>query len=157
MSAFDLIPPTDAERRAMTAGLSGEERRVLLEHGTEAAFCGVFLDNKKNGIYTCRFCGLPLFRSSAKFDSGTGWPSFFEPFAPLHIRRVRDSSHGMVRVEEVCARCGSHLGHVFPDGPRPTGERHCLNSVSLGFTLTGEALPDVLKRGVPEGAPDTGN
>jgi peptide-methionine (R)-S-oxide reductase len=157
MSAFDLTPPTDAERRAITAGLSGEERRVLLEHGTEAAFCGVFLDNKKNGIYTCRFCGLPLFRSNAKFDSGTGWPSFFKPFAPLHIKRVRDSSYGMVRVEEVCARCGSHLGHVFPDGPQPTGERHCLNSVALGFAPTGEALPDVLKRGVPEGAPDTGD
>ena len=157
MTAFDLTPPTDAQRRAITAGLSADERRVLLEHGTEAAFCGVFLDNKKDGIYTCRFCGLPLFRSNAKFDSGTGWPSFFKPIAPPHIRRVRDSSYGMVRVEEVCARCGSHLGHVFPDGPRPTGERHCLNSVSLGFTPTGEALPDFLKRGTPEGAPDIGD
>jgi peptide-methionine (R)-S-oxide reductase len=157
MTAFDLTPPTDAQRRAITAGLAGDERRVLLEHGTEAAFCGVFLDNKKDGIYTCRFCGLPLFRSNAKFDSGTGWPSFFKPFAELHITRVRDASYGMVRVEEVCARCGSHLGHVFPDGPRPTGERHCLNSVSLGFTPTGEALPDFLKRGTPEGAPDIGD
>jgi peptide-methionine (R)-S-oxide reductase len=157
MTAFDLTPPTDPQRRAITAGLSADERRVLLEHGTEAAFCGVFLDNKKDGIYTCRFCGLPLFRSSAKFDSGTGWPSFFKPFAEPHIRRVRDSSYGMVRVEEVCARCGSHLGHVFPDGPPPTGERHCLNSVSLSFTQTGEALPDVLKRGAPEGAADTGD
>jgi peptide-methionine (R)-S-oxide reductase len=157
MIAFDLTPPTDAQRREIAGGLSGDERRVLLEHGTEAAFCGVFLDNKKDGIYTCRFCGLPLFRSNAKFDSGTGWPSFFKPIAPLHIKRVRDSSYGMVRVEEVCARCGSHLGHVFPDGPRPTGERHCLNSVSLGFTPAGEALPDVLKRGTPEGAPDTGD
>jgi peptide-methionine (R)-S-oxide reductase len=157
MTTFDLTPPTDTQRRAMTAGLTGDERRVLLEHGTEAAFCGVFLDNKKDGIYTCRFCGLPLFRSNAKFDSGTGWPSFFKPFAELHIKRVRDASYGMVRVEEVCARCGSHLGHVFPDGPRPTGERHCLNSVSLGFTPTGEALPDFLKRGTPEGAPDIGD
>jgi peptide-methionine (R)-S-oxide reductase len=157
MTAFDLTPPTDEQRRAITAGLAGDERRVLLEHGTEAAFCGVFLDNKKDGIYTCRFCGLPLFRSNAKFDSGTGWPSFFEPFAPLHIKRVRDASYGMVRIEEVCARCGSHLGHVFSDGPRPTGERHCLNSVSLGFTPTGEALPDFLKRGTPEGAPDNGD
>ncbi len=151
MTAFDMTPPTDAQRREITAGLSGAERRVLLEHGTEAAFCGVFLDNKKDGIYTCRFCGLPLFRSSAKFDSGTGWPSFFQPFDEAHIRRVRDVSYGMVRVEEVCARCGSHLGHVFPDGPRPTGERHCLNSVSLSFTAQGQALPDVLKRGAPEG------
>ena len=156
MTAFDLEPPTDAQRRDSTAGLAADERRVLLEHGTEAAFCGVFLDNKKDGIYTCRFCGLPLFRSSAKFDSGTGWPSFFKAFHESHIRRIRDTSYGMVRVEEVCARCGSHLGHVFPDGPRPTGERHCLNSVSMGFTETGKALPDLLQRGAPEGAPDTG-
>ncbi len=154
MTAFVMTPPNEAQRREITAGLSGDERRVLLEHGTEAAFCGVFLDNKKDGIYTCRFCGLPLFRSSAKFDSGTGWPSFFQAFDDTHIRLVRDTSHGMVRVEEVCARCGSHLGHVFPDGPRPTGERHCLNSVSLRFTEQGQALPDVLKRGAPEGAPD---
>jgi peptide-methionine (R)-S-oxide reductase len=154
MTAFDITPPTDAQRRAITAGLSGDERRVLLEHGTEAAFCGVFLDNKQDGIYTCRFCGLPLFRSNAKFDSGTGWPSFFKPFDESHIKRIRDASYGMVRVEEVCARCGSHLGHVFPDGPRPTGERHCLNSVSLSFTENGKALPDVLERGAPEGAAD---
>ena len=87
MSTFDLTPPTEAQRREITAGLDGSERRVLLEHGTEAAFCGVFLDNKKDGIYTCRFCGLPLFRSSAKFDSGTGWPSFFRPYAETHIKR----------------------------------------------------------------------
>lgn len=152
MTAFDLTSPTDSERRTITAGLTDEERRVMLQHGTEAAFCGVFLDNKKEGIYTCRFCGLPLFNSSAKFDSGTGWPSFFRPFDEAHIRRIRDSSYGMVRVEEVCARCGSHLGHVFPDGPPPTGERHCLNSVSLAFTEKGQPLPDVLKRGSPEGA-----
>ena len=154
MTIFDLTPPTEAQRRQIAAGLTGAERRVLLEHGTEAAFCGVFLDNKKGGVYTCRFCGLPLFRSSAKFDSGTGWPSFFEPYRAAHIRRIRDTSYGMVRVEEVCARCGSHLGHVFPDGPPPTGERHCLNSVSLGFTEAGNALPDLLQRGAPEGAPD---
>jgi peptide-methionine (R)-S-oxide reductase len=146
MTTFDMTPPNENERREITAGLSAQERQVLLQHGTEAAFCGVFLDNKKDGIYTCRFCGLPLFRSSAKFDSGTGWPSFFEPYHESHIRRIRDSSHGMVRVEEVCARCGGHLGHVFPDGPRPTGERHCLNSVSLAFTPSGQPLPDVLKR-----------
>ena len=156
MTTFDMTPPTGEQRREITAGLDPDERRVLLEHGTEAAFCGVFLDNKLEGIYTCRFCGLPLFRSGAKFDSGTGWPSFFQPVDEEHIRRIRDTSHGMVRVEEVCARCGSHLGHVFPDGPRPTGERHCLNSVSLGFTGKGQPLPDVLKRGAPEGAPDPG-
>ena len=153
MSQFDLSPPTDAQRRALGAGLSPDERRVLLEHGTEAAFCGVFLDNKLDGVYTCRLCGLPLFRSSTKFDSGTGWPSFFAPFDAKHVRTVRDTSYGMVRVEDVCARCGSHLGHVFPDGPPPTGERHCLNSVSLEFTGDGEALPDKLGRGAPEGQP----
>jgi peptide-methionine (R)-S-oxide reductase len=153
MPNFDLTAPTQAQRQQLTAGLSPDERRVLLEHGTEAAFCGVFLDNKRNGAYTCRFCGLPLFRSSAKFDSGTGWPSFFQPIDQAYVRRVRDGSYGMVRVEDVCARCGSHLGHVFPDGPPPTGERHCLNSVSLDFTAEGEPLPDKLGRGAPEGQP----
>jgi len=148
---FDLTPPGEQQRAAITAALTPDERHVLLAHGTEAPFCGVFLDNHKDGIYTCRFCGLPLFRSSAKFDSGTGWPSFFQPFDERHIRRVRDTSYGMTRVEEVCARCASHLGHVFPDGPPPTGERHCLNSVSLLFTEQGRALPDVLGRGPPEG------
>jgi peptide-methionine (R)-S-oxide reductase len=156
MSQFDLRPPDEAQRARITATLSPQEREVLLQHGTEAAFCGVFLDNHRNGIYCCRFCGLPLFRSDAKFDSGTGWPSFFRPYAESHIRRIRDTSYGMVRIEEVCARCGSHLGHVFPDGPPPTGERHCLNSVSLTFTDQGQPLPDVLGRGAPEGVPDSG-
>ena len=153
MSHFDLSPPTDVQRRELGAGLSPDERRVLLEHGTEAAFCGVFLDNKLDGVYTCRFCGLPLFRSSTKFDSGTGWPSFFAPFDATHVRTVRDTSYGMVRDEIVCARCGSHLGHVFLDGPPPTGERHCLNSVSLGFTPLGESLPDPLQRGSADAEP----
>ena len=155
MTAFNLTPPSELQRQQLTAGLNPEERRVLLQHGTEAAFCGVFLDNKQDGIYTCRCCGLPLFRSSAKFDSGTGWPSFFRPYAAAHIRLIRDSSYGMLRTEEVCARCGSHLGHVFPDGPPPTGDRHCLNSVSLSFTENGAALPDLLGRGAPEGEPDS--
>ena len=153
MSTFDLSPPSDTQRADRAAGLTQDERRVLLDHGTEAAFCGVFLDNKLDGVYTCRLCGLPLFRSNAKFDSGTGWPSFFAPFDPAHVSTVRDSSYGMVREEIVCARCGSHLGHVFPDGPPPTGERHCLNSVSLGFTADGQALPDPLQRGETEAAP----
>ncbi len=147
MATFDLSPPSDAQRHALVAGLDEAEKRVLLMHGTEAPFCGVFLDNKHEGTYCCRLCGLPLFRSSAKFDSGTGWPSFFAPFADAHISYLRDTSHGMLRVEEVCARCGSHLGHVFPDGPPPTGLRHCLNSASLAFVDAGEALPDVLQRG----------
>jgi len=154
MSQFNLQPPTEGQRKQITAHLTPRERDVLLEHGTEAAFCGVFLDNHQDGVYCCRFCGLPLFRSSAKFDSGTGWPSFFKPYAESHIRRIRDTSYGMVRVEEVCARCGSHLGHIFPDGPPPTRERHCLNSVSLTFTAKGQPLPDVLARGAPEGLVD---
>lgn len=153
MTAFDLAPPTDAQRRALDAALNDEERRVLLAHGTEAPFCGVFLDNKRDGVYTCRYCGLPLFRSSAKFESGTGWPSFFQPYDTDHVRAIRDASHGMIRTEITCARCGSHLGHVFPDGPPPTGERHCLNSVSLDFTANGDALPDPLRRGGAESAP----
>jgi peptide-methionine (R)-S-oxide reductase len=153
MSHFDLSPPNQVQRDRIVASLSHEERGVLLEHGTEAPFCGAFLDNHREGVYTCRFCGLPLFASSAKFDSGTGWPSFFRPYDEAHIRRVRDTSYGMNRVEEVCARCGSHLGHVFPDGPPPTGERHCLNSVSLSFVDQGRPLPDVLGRGAPEGRP----
>jgi peptide-methionine (R)-S-oxide reductase len=147
MTGFDLSPPSDAQRRALEEGLSEEERHVLLQHGTERPFCGVFLDNKKDGTYTCRLCGLPLFRSSHKFDSGTGWPSFFATFDDAHVRTIRDTSYGMVRTEIVCARCGSHLGHVFPDGPPPTGARHCLNSVSLGFTEQGQPFPDPLGRG----------
>ena len=100
VNRMNLTPPSSAQRDAIIAGLTAEEHDVLLEHGTEAAFCGVFLDNHKDGVYTCRFCGLPLFRSSAKFDSGTGWPSFFKPYNEAHIRRVRDTSYGMVRVEE---------------------------------------------------------
>ncbi|MEG3790697.1 peptide-methionine (R)-S-oxide reductase MsrB [Lysobacter sp. CCNWLW3] len=153
MTAFDLTPPSEAQRRELSAKLSPEESQVLLHHGTEAPFCGVFLDNKLDGVYTCRFCGLPLFRSSTKFDSGTGWPSFFAPYHPEHVRTVRDTRYGMVRDEIVCARCGSHLGHVFPDGPPPTGERHCLNSVSLAFSRQGEALPDPLGRGGAEASP----
>ncbi len=93
----------------------------------------MFLDNKRNGTYVCRLCRLPLYRSSAKFHSGTGWPSFFEPFDPDHIAEVHDRSLGMVRTEIRCRRCDGHLGHVFDDGPPPTGKRHCLNSASLDF------------------------
>lgn len=133
-SGYDLTPPTPAEREAAAATLTPEERRVILAHGTERPFCGGLLANKEPGAYACRLCGLPLFRSAAKFESGTGWPSFYEPFDPAHVAEVRDASHGMVRTEIRCGRCDGHLGHVFPDGPRPTGRRYCLNSASLAFT-----------------------
>jgi peptide-methionine (R)-S-oxide reductase len=135
-SGYDLTPPTPEDRRRLEADLTPEERRVLLAHGTEAPFCGGLLNNKKEGVYLCRLCGLPLFRSAAKFESGTGWPSFYQGFDPAHIAEIRDVSHGMVRTEIRCARCDSHLGHVFPDGPRPTGLRYCLNSVAMRFAET---------------------
>ena len=132
-SGHDLSPLPPGERDRLAASLTAEERRVLLHQGTEPAFCGGLLANKEPGVYRCRLCGLPLFRSAAKFESGTGWPSFYQPFDPDHVAVHRDTSHGMARDEIVCARCGGHLGHVFPDGPRPTGLRYCLNSLSLAF------------------------
>jgi peptide-methionine (R)-S-oxide reductase len=146
-AGFDLTPPTDAERRRLEADLTQEEKEVLLHHGTEAPFCGGLLNNKTDGVYSCRLCGLPLFRAQTKFESGTGWPSFYAPIDEAHVRAVRDVSYGMVRIETRCARCDSHQGHVFPDGPPPTRLRYCINSVSLSFTADGDPLPDPLGRG----------
>jgi peptide-methionine (R)-S-oxide reductase len=139
-SGFDLGPLTDGQRDRLAKGLSAEERRVLLDHGTEPPFCGGLLDNKQAGTYVCRLCALPLFRSGTKFESGTGWPSFYEPYDRDHLTAVRDRSYGMERVEIRCRRCGGHQGHVFPDGPPPTGQRYCLNSASLSFVPEGAAL-----------------
>ncbi|MBD1397960.1 peptide-methionine (R)-S-oxide reductase MsrB [Pontibacter sp. JH31] len=124
------VVKTEAEWKKQ---LTPEQFYVLRQQGTERAFSGKYNNHKEKGVYTCAACGNELFASDTKFDSGTGWPSFFKPISPKNVREVADRSMGMVRTEVVCGRCGGHLGHVFDDGPKPTGLRYCLNSVALDF------------------------
>lgn len=118
--------------------LTPEQYSVLREQGTERPGTGALLHEHRSGVFTCAGCGTELFSSDTKFESGSGWPSFFEPKVADAVELVEDSSHGMVRVEVRCRRCGSHLGHVFPDGPQPTGMRYCMNSLALDFDATGD-------------------
>ena len=133
------IEKTDAEWRDL---LSAEQYAVLRQAGTEAPFTGALLHNHEDGTYSCAACGAELFDSATKFESGSGWPSFYEPKVSEAVELVEDRSHGMVRVEVRCRRCGSHLGHVFPDGPQPTGMRYCMNSLALGFDARDDAPAD---------------
>lgn len=143
VAADSVVPPEyDGQGRVVKLNrtdnewkrlFSEKEYYVLRKEGTERAFTGKYWNNHEKGLYVCAGCGLPLFSSDTKFDSGTGWPSFFKPINEAHIADVEDRSHGMDRTEVECARCGSHQGHVFPDGPPPTGLRYCINSVSLRF------------------------
>lgn len=114
--------------------LSPEAYYVAREHGTERSFTGQYHDFKGDGVYHCVCCGAPLFDSSSKFNSGTGWPSYYQPITPDALEEKKDMSHGMIRIEVLCATCDAHLGHVFPDGPPPSGLRYCINSVCLTFT-----------------------
>lgn len=118
--------------------LSPMQYQVLRQKGTERAFTGAYWDNHEKGVYKCAGCHTPLFSSETKFDSGTGWPSFYAALDKTKVREIRDVSHGMVRTEVVCGQCGGHLGHVFDDGPKPTGMRYCMNSVSLEFDKGGK-------------------
>ncbi|HEY2827549.1 MAG TPA: bifunctional methionine sulfoxide reductase B/A protein [Pirellulales bacterium] len=139
----ELVGPVDSPKVILSDAewrkrLTPEQFEVLRSSGTERPFCGTLLDNKMQGVYTCAGCGLPLFSSDGKFHSGTGWPSFFQPIAEGNVAEKTDVSYGMSRTEINCARCNGHLGHVFDDGPRPTGLRFCLNSASLNFTPSEE-------------------
>ncbi len=129
-STIEKIVKTDEEWKKI---LTPEQYKVMRKHGTEAAFTGKYHANHEKGVYVCAACGLPLFSSDTKFESGTGWPSFWKPIDESHVGTETDRSFLMSRTEVHCARCGGHLGHVFPDGPPPTGLRYCMNSASLDF------------------------
>lgn len=130
--------PIEHDEAGWRAVLTPEEYRVLREAGTEPPFSGAYVDSEDAGAYRCRGCGNPLFRSETKYHSGCGWPSFYEPVSPGAVEERLDRSHGMTRTEIRCGACGSHLGHVFTDGPEPTGLRYCMNSVALDFESSGD-------------------
>jgi peptide methionine sulfoxide reductase msrA/msrB len=140
-SGHDVTPLSKEAIGTLAKALDPEAFRVTQRAGTEPAFCGNLLDNKKDGFYACTVCGLPLFKSDHKFASGTGWPSFFQPFDSAHVGQETDTTGGMIRTEIRCNRCAAHLGHVFPDGPPPTNMRYCLNGAALKFFEDGEPVP----------------
>jgi peptide-methionine (R)-S-oxide reductase len=131
-----MSPKIQKSDREWQSDLTPEQYAITRQKGTERAFSGKYYNHKEEGVYTCVCCGEPLFRSDTKYDSGSGWPSFWQPVAEEQVEEYSDNSHGMVRTEITCKHCGAHLGHVFPDGPNPTGLRYCVNSVSLEFEKT---------------------